>query len=326
MRHPGCTVIIGIRFLLGVTAVLTVLFFNACTSMQEYRESPDALYRGYTGPSIPKEEVATVWWHFYPRAVSVDGKAVKTTIYRGQDLCPLKDASIDEKTVNVSRDGIVVKMTGAAKTMAFIGAELLPGRHTMEVCVRSIKAASATITIEADLSGGHVYSFKYDSRLYAKGPAEYSVSLIDEETGSLVAGRPPEILKWKWSDLEQALKKLKRDSATEKQAIELLSEPWRRLSDSVAVYLVCRNRGLISRWPDITIKPPANCGMLFVEFDKSGILQDITFVDVDFRKCFRSPFTAWDAEAWHREYAACSKRLQENAYAEFRTLTGNPAE
>jgi hypothetical protein len=196
----------------------------------------------------------------------------------------------------------------------------------MEVCVRGIKAAPATITIDADLSGGHVYSFKYDSRLYAEGPAEYSVSLIDEEAEALVAGRPPEVLKWKWSDLEQALKKLKRDSATEKQTIELLSEPWRRLSDNVAVYLVCRNQGLIARWPIISSKPPANCGMLFIEFDKSRNLQGDTFVYVDFRKCFRSPFTAWDAEAWHREYAACSERLQEKAYAEFHALTGNPAE
>jgi hypothetical protein len=264
--------------------------------MQEYREHPDALYRGYDGPNLRKEEVATVWWDFVPEAVAVDGKEVRK------------------------------KMIGASKTLSFIGAELQPGRHTIEVCVRGIKAAPATFTIDADLSGGHVYSFEYDSRLYAKGQTDYAVSLRDEETGALVAGRPPEVLKWKWSAWEQALDKLKRDSATETQVKELLAEPWSHLSDSVAVYLICRNRGFIATWPPIEIKPPANCGMLFVEFDKSGILQGYTFVDVDFGKCFRSPFTAWDAEAWHSEYAACSDRLQEKAFDEFRALTGTRAE
>jgi hypothetical protein len=66
--------------------------------------------------------------------------------------------------------------------------------------------------------------------------------------------------------------------------------------------------------------------MLFIEFNTSGIFNNYTWIDVNCCGCFRNPFTAWDAEARHREYAACSKRLQESAFAEFRVLTDKPAE
>lgn len=153
-----------------------------------------------------------------------------------------------------------------------------------------------------------------DVRLCARAPDDYAISLVDENTGALVAGRPPQVLKWSWYDWKQVLEGLKRDSATEQQTIELLSEPIRRMSDNTAVYLVCRSEGLISDWP-IYVMPPKHAGFLFVEFDESL-----------FRECFRSPFTVSDAESWHSEYYACRSRLQERAYDEFRAVTGRSAE
>jgi len=59
MRHFRCTEINGIRFLLFVAPVLIALLCSAC-GVQNIREHPDYLYRGYDGPNLPRQEVATV--------------------------------------------------------------------------------------------------------------------------------------------------------------------------------------------------------------------------------------------------------------------------
>jgi hypothetical protein len=175
--------------------------------------------------------------------------------------------------------------------------------------------------VHADLEGGRVYWLSAKTRLYPETPVDYAVYVIDEETGAFIAGRPPEVLKWSLSDWEQALQKLKQSSATEKETIELLAEPIYRLPDNTAMYLACRKRGLIWGW-EMHVKPPADCGFLFVEFDELQTLQDYTFIEVPFRECFRSFFTRWDADAWHREYWDCMSGLEERAFDQFRAKTG----
>ncbi|MEN8803531.1 MAG: hypothetical protein ABF297_16290 [Thiogranum sp.] len=196
-----------IRFGLGIVTVLIALLCSGCTSsIQKAREDPSKIYRGYDGPKLPKEEVATVWWHWYPyTAVSIDGNPI---------IIPSRSK------------------------MRFLGAELSPGPHTIRVSARAIKSVPVAIDFDVDLSGGNVYRFEYKSRLYATEPVDYAISIIDAETEALVAGRPPEVLKWSWSDWERALQRLKRDLATEKQTIELISKPVRHMCDNIAAYLV----------------------------------------------------------------------------------------
>lgn len=292
MRYIRCYETIIIPFLLGVVAVLTTLLNSGC-DMRNIREDPNAIYRGYDGQRLPQDEVAIVWFYDPPIGlVTIDGKAA--------DTC---------EPYRYCR-----------------GAELLPGQHTMEVYVRGYKSSPATINLDADLIGGHVYRMDAEFNMYTQYASDYAVSLIDEETGALVAGRPTEVLKWSYSDWEQPLQRLKRDSATKKKAIELLSEPYDRLPDDTLVYLDCpRGKGIIHDWV-IYGKPPADCGFLFVEFDQINRVQGYTFIGVPFRECYQNPFTVRDAESWHREYRACRSRLKESAYVEFRAVTGNPAE
>lgn len=295
MRRSRRTETNIILFLLAATPVLIALLCSGCTSpMQKIREDPRNIYHGYDGPKLPKENIAMVWWQHSIVVVAIDGKALNDTPYM------------------VSEN-------------SFFGAELLPGRHTMEVYTGATGSTSVIVNIEADLSAGQVYRMSRDVRLYAKEPVDYAVSLIDEETGALVAGRPPEVLKWSWYDWKQALERMKSDYVTEKQTIAFLSEPVRHMCDNIAVYLVSRGEGLIAGWP-IFVLPPKHGGFLFVEFDASNSLRGYTFVDVPFRECFRSPFTVWDTESWHSEYKACWSRLEENACDEFRAVTGRSVE
>lgn len=286
-------------FLTALALAHATLLTGGCTALN-YREDPNAIYKGYNEPNLSREDAAFVWWDkSRGRIYTIDGKVVNEW-----------------------------KAPGYVKGN-YWGAELLPGQHTMEYFIWGHKSAPVTIRVDANLSPGHIYVFNSDYQMYAEHPRGYAISLIDEKTGALVAGRSPEIFKWSWSDWEQQLQRLKRNSATDIQVIELLSEPIDSLSDNTRMYVICpdkkKGRVIVSWHRAETIETIYNakaCGFLFLEFDKADSFQAYNFVAVPFRECYRNPLKQWDATAWHKEAEACRSRLKNQGYTKFRAGTG----
>lgn len=310
MQHMRCININIAFFLTALALAHATLLTGGCTALNN-REAPNAIYKGYNEPKLSREDVAFVWWDkSRGRIYTIDGKVVNEWI------------ETQPATENRKAPGYVKGN--------YWGAELLPGQHTMEYFIWGHKSAPVTIRVDANLSPGHTYVFNSDYQMYAKHPRGYAISLIDEKTGALVAGRSPEVFKWSWSNWEQSLQRLKRNSATDIQVIELLSEPIDRLSDNARVYVVCpdnkKGRVIVSWHRAETIETIYNakaCGFLFLEFDKADSFQGYNFITVPFRECYRDTLKHWDTTALHKEAKACRSRLKNQGYTKFRTGTAD---
>lgn len=196
----------------------------------------------------------------------------------------------------------------------------------MEYFVWCHKCAQVTIRVDAQLLPGHTYSFKSANVQYAGHPRQYAVSLIDEGTGEIVAGRSKNVLSWTWPEWEHAINKLQHQSATKRQVIELLSKPVDRISENTLVYIACRKgKRVIVSWKEAEGGYGFDaCGFLFLVFNDIDNLQKYIFIDAPFHECDVSPFT-WDETARRKKIGACRSRLKATGYTEFRAMTNKPA-
>jgi len=298
IRHINIT-----PLLLAAVLVHAVLLTVGCAAPY-FRERPNVVYQGYNDPKLPREDVVFVWWYKSPGWIS----------------------TIDGKVVNKKRPYVTGnrKLSRNEEQIHYLGAELLPGQHTMEYLVTGYKSIPATIRVDADLSPGHTYVFKTVYEGKPQRPHDYYVSLVDERSGAIVAGRSADVQTWSWSDWEQAIQRLKHNSATERQVIELLSEPFDSLPDNTLVYVACPESNYVS----ITLEGAAslrssNCGFLFLAFDKNDRLHTYTYMAVPFHECRRKAFKVRTLRGEY--FSACKARLKKQGYAKFRTSSMIPS-
>lgn len=289
---------------LPIGLIISAFLLMGCISTN-YREDQIYIYQAYSGTQLPKKDVATVWWDKGGLIVNIDGQELYT--------CD------DPYHCHFDKDKF------------FRGAYLRPGEHTFEYQISGFRGSiSAVIRMKANLLANHEYEFRYDKRFTAFSHYDYAARLVDQNTGERVAGRSPDVFEWSWLELEQALRRLARNSATEEQVIGLLSEPINRMSDNTFVYVACKKvKGVIVRWNDAeerhTRFSPEACGFLFLHFGKSGILQNYAYIDAPFRDCKWNPFT-WNVDSQISKANACRLRLRNEAYAKFRVFTDKPSD
>jgi hypothetical protein len=278
--------------------ILTAFLLVGCNSTN-YREDSRYIYQAYVGTQLPSKEQASVWWDKGGLIVNIDGE----------------DLYICDNPYNCY-----------LPKYPYMGAYLLPGEHTFEYQIQGRKTnISAVFHMKANLLANHEYEFSYDKRFTASSHYDYAARLVDKNTDLLVAGRSPDVFEWSWLDLEKVLQKMVRNSETEAQAIELLSEPTGRMLDNTFVYVACKKvKGVIVKWNDAetlhTRFSPRACGFLFIRFDEASILQDYAYIDAHFRDCYWNPFSAWDVDTVSRKADACRLRLRNEAYAKFHVL------
>lgn len=270
---------VGLSFVL----ILTTFLFVGCIS-NNYREDPKLIYHAYAGTQLPQEDVATVWWY--------KGRGIVVNI-NGRDLYTCEDPyNCSDARVH------------------YIGAELLPGVHKLEFQLRGYKAVPAVIMIEAELVAGHSYSFQTTAPTHAQHPSDYTVALIDDESGELIAGRPPEASRRSLEEITRVVENMQLNSATEKEVIEQLSVPYDRISENILVY----NR--------LPLPAPGKERFLFLEFGATGTLKSFTNIDVPLHRCKRS--MRWDYESAWEEYNSCKYSFEKCMYAEYYAMHNNP--
>jgi len=300
--------------LFGTALIVAALLCAGCAAQHQFVKS-GATYRAYEGPILPPDQVAVVdvvRTGTPPTIISVDGVALGKL----GSHCP------NESIFPSGR---------------FLRAELMPGKHTLEVVVSGHKSGPAMALIQATLHAAHTYELRFEGYGYMAGDSSgFAVMLVDKATGEMVGGRKPGDAYMPWSVLDDRLKQMVRERKTQADVLELIGIPrdlyLKRVtvtcSDKIShtfqmngnftdpfpehtlVYMACksgphRSSGSINYFSykvdshtEYVRSGYKDCGFLFIKFNQSDELQNYYYVEVPFNKCYSSSSLS---HLWDRE-------------------------